>query len=288
MLDLDPTRPAPPTKDASTLVVVRQGAGAGIEVFCVERQKGGFLGGAVVFPGGKLEPSDLGPSWVERSTPPRPADVSFAADEGLLRGLAVAACREALEEAALLPVDGEAPAHAELVSWRSRVASKSTSIATLLADRGLKLDLGALYPLARWVTPLSEPRRFDTRFYLWACAEGTTGQHDGQEVTASFWAAPSDVLRRFDDGAIQLAPPTHRTLAVLSEARTPADAIALASRACLDPICPKLVTHRDARGDAFALALPGDPEHDVREARCPGPSRFVLRDGRFRPEGPPA
>src|SRR5580704_4381351 len=103
MLDLDPSRTAAPPRNAATLVVVRDGK-SGLEVFCVERQKVGFLGGAVVFPGGKLDPSDLDPAWTERSTPPVMPSTPFAADEASARGLAVAACREAHEEAAILPL----------------------------------------------------------------------------------------------------------------------------------------------------------------------------------------
>jgi 8-oxo-dGTP pyrophosphatase MutT (NUDIX family) len=288
MLELDPNRQPVAPKDASTLVVVRDGAGGGVEVFCVERQKGGFLGGAVVFPGGKVDPGDLDASWAERATAPRAPATPLASDAATLRGLAVAACREALEEAALLPIDGAAPAHAELVAWRARLAAGETSLQALLAGRGLRLDLGALHPFARWITPVSESRRFDTRFYLFVGGAEMTGAHDGQEVTASFWAAPAEVLRRFDAGKLQLAPPTHRTLEVLSAVGSTVEAVALAAASRLEPICPKLFTHHDARGDALALALPGDPEHDVREPRCPGKSRFVLREGRFLPEDPPA
>ena len=63
VLDLDAHRVAAPPRDAATLVVVRD-APAGVEVFCVERQKVGFLGGAVVFPGGKLDPADLDGAWL--------------------------------------------------------------------------------------------------------------------------------------------------------------------------------------------------------------------------------
>ncbi len=287
MLELDADRPAAPTTDASTLVVVRPGPEGGVEVFCVERKKGGFLGGAIVFPGGKLEPDDLDASWIERSTPPRPAGGSFAGDASLRRGLAIAACREALEEAALLPVDGPAPSHADLLAWRAELAAGGSSMAPLLESRGLKIDLGALHPLARWITPVSEPRRFDTRFYLWV-STGSTGEHDGREVTASFWASPAELLERFTAGTVQLAPPTHRVLSTLAAARSVDDAVAVAEEACLDPICPKLFSLKEGDAQTFALALPGDPEHEVKTPRCPGPSRFVLRGGRFVPEVLPA
>src|SRR3954468_6896871 len=110
VLDLKAEREPVATKDAATLVLVRAGEGdAGLEVFCVERnKKSRFLGGAIVFPGGKVDAIDRDPAWRARSTTPRDvAAPDFAAD-GALLAFAVAALREALEEAALLPVHGGA------------------------------------------------------------------------------------------------------------------------------------------------------------------------------------
>ena len=282
MLDLDMTREASTPRDAATLVVVRNAPG-GLEVFCVERQKAGFLAGAVVFPGGKLEADDLAPDWSDLATSPRLAGVSSPADEAKLRGLAVAACREALEEAAILPVVGPALPHPELLEWRERLARKETTLRALLVAATRRLDLGSLHPLARWVTPAAEARRFDTCFFLHVVDMAVAGAHDDVETTASFWARPVEVLRRFDAGELLLVPPTHRTLEVLATARDAHEAIALADAACLDPICPKLVAY----ADSMALVLPGDPEHEVQAQRSPGKSRYVLRDGRFVPGDPP-
>jgi len=288
MLDLDPSRQGPTPRDASTLVVVRNAGGGGIEVFCVERQKVGFLGGAVVFPGGKLDPSDMDAGWVPCVTPPRVPRSPMTSDEAMLRGVAIAACRESLEEAAILPITGAALMHAELLEWRERVSREQDVLRTLLVSRGARLDLASLHPLARWITPTAESRRFDTRFFLFVADEALEGAHDDRETTASFWASPEDVLHRFAAGALLLAPPTHRTLEVLASARDSLDAVAIANRACLDPICPLVFLHRDSTGEATALALPGDPEHDVPVPRVAGKSRFVLRAGRFVPEDPPA
>jgi 8-oxo-dGTP pyrophosphatase MutT (NUDIX family) len=272
MLDLDPTREGVPPKDAATLIVVRDTPG-GIEIFCVERHpKSGFMGGAIVFPGGKVDPSDREAAWdgTAAAAPDRP--------------FRIAACREALEEAAILPVAGGTLAHAQLLELRTQIAPPNQgTLAARLAALGLRLDVGALYPFARWITPIAEARRFDTVFYVTALPEGQQGAHDARETTSSFWATPAGVLARFDEGKVLLAPPTHRTLEILAQARTTADAIALAARANKDPICPRLVP----QGDTLALVLPGDPEHEVREARVPGTSRFVMRDGRMVPEDAP-
>jgi 8-oxo-dGTP pyrophosphatase MutT (NUDIX family) len=288
MLDLDPSREGVTPRDAATLVVLRDGAVGGVEVFCVERQKIGFLGGAIVFPGGKLEPGDMDGGWGDHVTSPRHPRTPVASDAAMLRGLAIAACREALEEAAILPVTGTALSHAELLEWRARIASGPGLLRALLAARGARLDLAALHPLARWITPVAESRRFDTRFFLFVADQALTGAHDDRETTASFWASPADVLRRFAAGELQLAPPTHRTLEVLATARGANDAVAIADRACLEPICPRAISHHDSMGDTMAIALPGDPEHEVDVPRVAGKSRYVLRGGRFLPEDPPA
>ncbi len=294
MLDLDASREAVPPRDASTLVLLRDAPGGGVEVFCVERnKKTGFMGGAVVFPGGKLDERDKDPAWSALATPPRPAP-AFAPDEDALRALAIAACRETLEEAAILPLDGARLSHDELLALRARVArpSRDTPPKEHLLDAvralGVRLDLAALHPAARWITPAAESRRFDTRFYVARVAADERGLHDAHETMASFWARPAEVVRRFLAGELQLAPPTHRTLEILASAASVDAALAETAGACLEPICPRLVPHKDARGDTFALVLPGDPEHELRELRSPGKSRYVLRGDRFLPEDPPA
>jgi 8-oxo-dGTP pyrophosphatase MutT (NUDIX family) len=271
-LDLDPNREAIAPRDAATILVVRE-APAGLEVFCVERHpKSGFLGGAIVFPGGKVDPADASPDW---------AGVITRSDDD--RVFKIAACREALEESAILP-GIDAVTHADLLDLRARLVRKETSVIAFLRERSLQLDLATLLPFARWVTPVAESRRYDTRFYLARLPAGQEGAHDDRETTSSFWARPAEVLVRWDEGRVALAPPTHRTLEVLAGAATWDAAAALASRACLDPICPLVVMQEGT----VALALPGDPEHEVREPRVAGRSRYVLRGDRFLPEDAPS
>jgi 8-oxo-dGTP pyrophosphatase MutT (NUDIX family) len=284
MLDFDFERKEAKPRDAATLVLVRQ-AQASIEVFSVVRhKKSAFMGGALVFPGGKVDDTDRDPAWIARTTPLWPSP--FVADEAEARAFGVAACREALEEAAILPLAGKTLAHEQLVDLRTRVAKKELTLLAYLTRHGLTIDLGALHPLARWVTPVEESRRFDARFFLAVAPEGQPGVHDDFETTASFWATPDEVLARFERAEVQLAPPTHRTLEVLAAAKTVEAALSIAADANKEPICPRLVQHRDSESETetLALVLPGDPEHPVHEARIAGASRFVLRGERWLPE----
>jgi 8-oxo-dGTP pyrophosphatase MutT (NUDIX family) len=274
MLDLKLDRDGVPPKPAATLILVRD-AREGIEVFCVQRSgKSAFLGGAIVFPGGKVDASDSEETW---------APLIVEADPSL-RAHRLAACRESLEEAAILPVDGGALADSELEELRRAHAKDSAMLRTFLAAKNLRVDLRALHTFSRWVTPTAEARRYDTYFFVAQAPSGQSGAHDQTETTASFWAAPGEVLSRFEAGEVQLAPPTHRTLDILAQCKCSADALAVAAAANKDPICPRLVK----QGDTMALVLPGDPEHDVRETRTAGTTRYVLRGERWRSEDAPA
>ncbi|XXX82116.1 hypothetical protein WMF30_25485 [Sorangium sp. So ce134] len=251
---------------------------AGIEVFCVRRHaSSSFMGGAVVFPGGKVDAQDGAEVWRDRATePPARAD-AFAADAAQARALCVAACRETLEEGAILPTDP--PLSGEEIDAIGRELAAGAPLDASLERRGLKLALAALVPWARWITPVAEARRFDARFFLLPLPRGQVGRHDGYETTMSFWAAPAEVLERAARGEIVLAPPTSRTLELLSAARDVRSAVALAERQTLLPICPRFVPGDGA--EPPYLALPGDPSHEIRERRAEGPTRYVLRDGRF-------
>jgi len=291
VLDLKADREAVAPKDAATLVLVRA-TDDGVEVFCVERnKKSRFMGGAIVFPGGKLDGSDVLAEWTPLTTPPRlpmRGTVPFTVNDAHFRSLAIAGARETLEEAAILHVSDGKVTQEELFDLRKQLTTLPDALRAFLSKRRLRLDLAALHPFARWITPEAESRRFDARFFVAIAPEGQTGFHDEHETMASFWASPSEVLRRFEAGEVQLMPPTHRTISMLADCESTAAVLAMADASNLDPICPRLVKHADRAGETMALVLPGDPEHDVREQRVPGPSRYVLRGERWVSENPPS
>jgi 8-oxo-dGTP pyrophosphatase MutT (NUDIX family) len=285
LLNFDLNREPAAPRDAATVVVIRDGD-AGVETFCVLRHpRSSFLGGAVVFPGGKVDAADAEPAWLDLAADPHPRSIAFVSPSAGARALAIAACRETLEEAGIVPASGAVTdldaLRAELVAHPD-VGGGPGALAGALARRGLRLALGALVPFARWITPAAESRRFDARFYLLVLPSGQVGRHDEHETTMSFWGRPRDVLDRFTRGEIFLAPPTTRTLELLAEAGDVAGALALAGEQSLAPICPAFVAE-----DPPYLALPGDPSHEVPERRIAGPTRFVLHDGRFVSESAP-
>ncbi|MBM4363703.1 MAG: hypothetical protein FJ104_13560 [Deltaproteobacteria bacterium] len=284
MAETTPTDGDPPTRDAATVVILREGA-AGPEVFCVERHsRSRFLAGAIVFPGGKVDECDHHAAWSELATPLGARSLSLGQGDSLARALAVAALRESLEEAALLATAGRDLVGSEVEGLRAELRGADARgpgpLHDALRARGLRLDTARLEGFARWITPTFEPRRFDTRFYLLIAPEAQEGRHDDEETTRGFWARPADVLERWARGELQLAPPTSYTLERFAPATSVEEARRIARRESLAPLLPALLDD----GGTSMLTLPGDRLHPTPPLpdRAPSlPTRFVLEAGRF-------
>lgn len=268
---------APAPRDAATVLVVRDSP-AGPEVFFVKRAAAvRFMGGAYVFPGGRLDPEDADPAV--------PCDLDGEAcaarlgepDPSRARALHVAALRECLEESGLLLSAGAVAPDAVDALRAALVPKERPPLAELLRAQGATLACGALVPWSRWVTPKQETRRFDARFFVaLAPPDVTRAVHDGGETVASGWLTPRDAIARARAGEIVLAPPTWRTLAELADAPTVA-ALLAAPRTPSVPWEPAV----KAVDDTIAVLLPDDPEHpEPLASPQPGlPTRFVYRDG---------
>ena len=272
--------PDEPIKDASTVIVLRE-AGDGLETFLLCRhQRSGFLGGAHVFPGGKVDPSDKEPSWhgrIDRPTEDITAPLGETnAEVGL--GLLVAAVRETFEEAGVLLAN--TAVGVDLAATRRRLHD-GASFLELASDIDMKIDSLALTPYSRWITPKMETRRFDTRFYIAVLPEGQSASHDGTETTSATWLRPAGALEDMLAGRIKLAPPTVRTLYCLAQFDDAKSVIADALSRKPPLVRPRVVTG----DDSWFLALPGDPEHPEDEPVLPGGTRMVLDNGAWR-DGP--
>jgi 8-oxo-dGTP pyrophosphatase MutT (NUDIX family) len=179
---------------AATILLARDGSD-GIEVFMVKRHhEMGFAAGALVFPGGKACPEDFDANLADRM------DGAFDWSPHM-RAVAVAAIREAFEEAGVLLardcdtgkiVPGERLA--ALDSYREKIENGQTSLGEMLRTERLTLACDELVHFAHWITPKSMPKRFDTHFFLARAPEGHAGRHDGRESVDSLWACPEQAI----------------------------------------------------------------------------------------------
>ncbi|MGB8225186.1 MAG: hypothetical protein WCF10_21545 [Polyangiales bacterium] len=266
-----------PIEDASTVIVLRETNG-GLETFLLCRHhQSGFMGGAHVFPGGKVDRSDKHPSWRARVDRPV-AEITEQlgeTDDDIGLGLLVAAVRETFEEAGIL-LASTAP-DVDLTSTREQLLG-GASFLKLASDIDMKIDSTALTPYARWITPKMESRRFDTRFYVAVLPETQRASHDGTETTSADWLRPAGAIDDMLAGRIKLAPPTVRTLQWLAEFDDAESVITEALSRKPPLVRPRLVTS----DDGWFLALPGDPAHPEADPVLPGATRMVFDNGAWR------
>lgn len=269
---------------ASTVMVVRDGA-EGLEVLMVRRHSdAGVLGGAYVFPGGKLdkEDSEVPADWLDQT----PEACAAALGEGDLDkltavGLHVAALRETFEECGLLL---GLPEKDELVPLLQAATSAGQSFAEGLHALQAPLAVGSVLPWSRWVTPRMPSmtrKRFDTRFFLAVAPEGQEAVHDNHEATEVVWLTPVAGMKQYWAGELEMAPPQLMSLCELGAFASVADAVAHArSRA---PIL--IEPHPFDEDGRRVICYPGDPMHPIAQRVWPGPTRVTHRNRRFEPEG---
>lgn len=253
-------------------MVVRDGPdrAAPLEVLMLRRSlRADFVGGAHVFPGGALDPTDA-TARAERVCTGRD-DAGASAILGVgSGGLAywVAAVRECFEESGLLlarTADGAIPAFddpgvaARFSLHRERLHARAASFLDVCEEEGLTLDVGALHYFAHWITPEGATRRYDTRFFVAAAPEHQTPTHDARETISEMWVRPADALERHRAGAMELILPTICNLQAIGRFGTAADLLAAASALGDVPaILPRVVA---GSGGARVL-LPGDPGYE--------------------------
>lgn len=271
-----------PAAPSATVVLLRDRGGE-LEVFLLRRHgQSEVLGGAYVFPGGKLDREDA--EWADRLDRSPPELHALLGEPELqpaeAAGLFVAAIREVFEETGVLFADVPAGRAREL--WAA--LRQGPRFDELLAPLGPTLATGELHPWSRWITPTLSSvgrKRFDTRFFVARVPPGQEPGHDEHEATESLWLPPRAALRQYWDGQIELAPPQIMSLAHLARHRSVASVFA-AARARKPPCIRPQPT--DVEG-VRVLCYPGDPWHTEREQVLPGPTRLAWRNKRFEPEG---
>ncbi len=128
----------------------------------------------------------------------------------------------------------------------------------LSEEAGVTLEPSAeLVVLTRWITPASNPIRFDTWFYAAAAPQGASPKVDGAEIVDFRWLAPADALSAAASGVFPLAFPTRTQLQRLSGLGSVEALLAHARASDLEPIEPREV----GSGEHMRLVLPGDPDY---------------------------
>jgi 8-oxo-dGTP pyrophosphatase MutT (NUDIX family) len=195
---------------AATVILMR----APFEVYLTRRSSGSaFAADAFVFPGGTVEPQDGDAAAHARIHGRIDSDA-------VSRTLLVAATRELFEEAGVLlactqtgePL-GAGRVNAEAIAReRAGVRNGALRFADFLASHDWYADARALAPFSHWITPSSEPRRYDTHFFLAVAPADQTVSADSVETHDGRWISPDEALARHRAQRLHLVYPTIKHL----------------------------------------------------------------------------
>ena len=268
--DFDPL--SVPIRPAATVMLVRDHPTNGLEVFMLQRTlQAVFAKGMYVFPGGRVDAVDNGfeletvcdgLSDVEAST-------LLGVPAGGL-GFWVAAIRECFEEAGVLLArsvvsndivrfDDETKI-ARFNVARHAVHDGKLSLIQLCEQEQLRLVTDNIHYVSHWVTPVGEPRRFDTRFFIARAPDAQEPLHDDNETIASLWVAPAEALAMHKRGELAMIPPTTSNLEFLVPHATADGALQAAQKIGMPTtILPQLKTNAD--GKVIGISMPGDVDY---------------------------
>lgn len=125
-------------------------------------------------------------------------------------------------------------------------------------------SLSDIRPLARWVTPRAQPRRFDTVFGLLAAPEIDPAQVKLQqkEVAGMDWVAPDQILQANANRQVPLLPPQFYILHEISKYRQWQDLVEATPPGSFDRLAPiEPLLQRQKDGQQTIALLPGDREY---------------------------
>jgi 8-oxo-dGTP pyrophosphatase MutT (NUDIX family) len=176
-------------RNAATIVVVQR-EGRDTRILMGKRHHSlKFMPGALVFPGGSVDPTDgLVPVAGELPAPTLRKIVAHMrgkAGNRSARAIAVAAIRELAEESGLI-IGGAHPPVNNRPDWAA------------FAEKGLAPSLEGLSLLARAITPPGPPRRFDTWFFVTSgdriAFTPESGFSPSGELEQLQWVRPRDAM----------------------------------------------------------------------------------------------
>lgn len=211
------------------------------EVYLTRRSaSSAFAPDAFVFPGGTIAPQDLTEAALARTLGLETDRVEgefratlpeeLACDEppverGSARALIVAALRELFEETGVLlartaggtPVDASSEDWRRVAEERIAVRDERLTFADFLKLHDWYADAHALSLFSHWITPPSEPRRYNTHFFFAVAPHGQDALADAFETHDGIWISPGAALERRSAGTMHLVYPTIKHLARLAD-----------------------------------------------------------------------
>jgi 8-oxo-dGTP pyrophosphatase MutT (NUDIX family) len=249
--------PAEP-KNAATVILMRPSPD-GPEVYYLRRQVSmDFAGGMCVYPGGGVDPRDFDSSVAWAGPGPSAWAARLGCDEEMAGALVCAAVRETFEESGVLLAGTSASdvvADTTGEDWESdRVAleSRALSMTEFLNERGLALRTDLLGVWDAWTTPVFEPKRYRTWFFVASLPVGQVTRDVSSESSSVAWIPARVAADQADAGELALMPPTYLTSMEVGARSSPDEVLSVAASRSVEMFCPSV----EPLGAGWTLSMP--------------------------------
>jgi 8-oxo-dGTP pyrophosphatase MutT (NUDIX family) len=255
---VDGTKTPAEPRDAATVVLLRPGVD-GPELYLLRRQVSmEFAGGMCVFPGGGVDPRDFDHTVAWAGPAPAEWAERLGVDEAKARALVCAAVRETFEESGVLLAGESADsvvADTTADDWEAdRVALEARDLAMteFLSRRGLVLRTDLLGAWSGWLTPIFEPRRYRTWFFVAELPRGQRTRDVSSESDHVVWLPALRAVEQAEQHEILMLPPTYITSLDVAQYDGPQAVIDAAADRRVEIFCPAVVED----GEGFTLSRP--------------------------------
>jgi 8-oxo-dGTP pyrophosphatase MutT (NUDIX family) len=244
-------------RNAATVVLLRPSAD-GSEVYLLRRQTSmAFAAGMCVFPGGGVDPRDHDHTVAWAGPTPEEWASRLGVDEPMARALVCAAVRETFEESGVLLAGtaDDVVADTTGADWEAdRVALEARELAftEFLDRRGLVLRSDLLGVWSGWLTPVFEPKRYRTWFFVALLPEGQVTRDVSTESSSVTWLPALSAVSAVEGGDMFMLPPTYLTCLEVGQYADPAAVLAEAAGRDVDMFTPEVVP----ADDEFVLSMP--------------------------------
>ena len=249
--------PAEP-RDAATVVLLRRGD-VGPELYLLRRQVSmEFAGGMCVFPGGGVDQRDFDHTVAWAGPSPAEWGERLGTDEAKARALVCAAVRETFEESGVLLAGESADsvvADTTGEDWeldRLALEKRELPMTEFLDRRGLVLRTDLLGAWSGWLTPVFEPKRYRTWFFVAELPEGQRTRDVSTESDHVVWLPAIRAVEQAEAREILMLPPTYITSLEVSQYADPQAVVDAAAARRVEMFCPAV----EPDGDSFTLSRP--------------------------------
>lgn len=153
------------------------------------------------------------------------------------------------------------------------VAAKHAAVRETREEAGLDISACSLQLFAHWTTPVGDPKRYATSFFVAEIAAHGDVVVDGGEIDDHRWLTAARAIAAHRAGQLNMLPPTFAALHDINTCSSIAAIAAMYRMRPLVEIHPRRIDTPEGR----VMLYPGDAGYENSDATIPGARHRMVR-----------